>query len=314
MAPGRTRAFLRVHTIDRLGLRHGNAVCSQFIPGLLRFAIHLSTHTKLYRTRFRMMQGRGRNNFALFIVFATSVGHGVAQAPPPPIPPGSGSCTNVSSTGFTVSYEAWLGSPANTSAAAYVGLFRSVSTPLSQPSALLIATRSVEIGNESGAVDAVATAHGLLAPATTYTMRWRFRPALNDSTINFGFGWGAWGALFNCTTLNASFDTPSRPSEMSAASKTPARSTQLMPAKHTNTSARVPRVGATSVGKDADSARHAIHAARPSATAKTIRLYRSSEFTIDDVDFLSNHNSADERGEVRNIYPPIQPSSDSQSQ
>jgi hypothetical protein len=283
------------------------------------FTYEYITRTKLIRTRFRMMQGRGRvhNNFALFIVFATSVGHGVAQTPPPPIPPGSGSCTNVSSTGFTVSYEAWLaGSPANTSAAAYVGLFRSVSTPLSQPSALLIATHSVQnMGNESGAVDAVATAHGLLAPATTYTMRWRFRPALNDSTINFGFGWGAWGAPFNCTTLNASFDTPSRPSEMSAASKTPARSTQLMPAKHTmNTSARS-RVCATSVGKDADSARHAIHAARPSATtAKTIRLYRSSEFTIDDVDFLSNHNSADERGEVRNIYPPIQPSSDSRSQ
>jgi hypothetical protein len=225
----------------------------------------------------------------------------VAVAAPPPLPPGRGNCTDVSSTGFTVSYKPW---PVESSAA-YVGLFRNGNTPLSQPSALLMAVRSEAshvpiLGNGVGAV---ASAHGLLAPATTYTIRWRFRPVLNDTTINFGFGWGAWGAPLNCTTLNATMTAgASSSSEASAASKNDV----ALPSKHSSSTRAPLAVGATNVDKDVASARSAIAAPARStagATAKTIRLYRSSEFTLDDVDFLSNHSSADERGEVRFVSP-----------
>jgi hypothetical protein len=228
----------------------------------------------------------------------------VAVAAPPPLPPGSGNCTDVSSTGFTVSYKPW---PIESSAA-YVGLFRNGNTPLSQPSALLMAVRSEAshvpiLGNGVGAV---ASAHGLLVPATTYTIRWRFRPVLNDTTINLGFGWGAWGAPFNCTTLNATMTAgASSPSDAYAVSKLPRSSSTRAPLA----------VGATNVDKGVASARSAI-SARPArstagATAKAIRLYRSSEFTLDDVDFLSNHSSADERGEVRFVSPAMPARADS---
>jgi len=222
----------------------------------------------------------------------------VAVAAPPPLPPGRGNCTDVSSTGFTVSYKPW---PVESSAA-YVGLFRNGNTPLSQPSALLMAVRSEAshvpiLGNGVGAV---ASAHGLLAPATTYTIRWRFRPVLNDTTINFGFGWGAWGAPFNCTTLNATMTA-------GASSSSDAHAVSKLPAKRSSSTRAPLTVGATNVDKGVASARSAISArsarSTAGATAKTIRLYRSSEFTLDDVDFLSNHSSADERGEVRFVSP-----------
>jgi hypothetical protein len=202
-------------------------------------------------------------------------------ASPPLAPPGRGNCTDVSSTGFTLLYDTW---PVN-STAAYVGLFRNDSTPLSQPSALLMATPSAwhQLHTDKGdSAGAVASAQGLLHPATTYTIRWRFRPALNDSVVNFGFGWGAWGVPFTCTTSTAT----------AAASKASAASFN-----HSTFSAKHTSATAAGVGPTADTALPASVA--HGAPAKTLRLYRSSEFTIDDVDFLSNHSSGDERGEVR---------------
>ena len=117
------------------------------------------------------------------------------------------------------------------------------------------------------------TKPGLLHPNTTYTLRWRLRPGGEDPPINFGFGWGQWiEPAFQCTTLPQQtlgsppgvLATKGPPLGVSAKKRPP------------------PGVSATPPGVP---------------SVRTLRLYRSSEFTLHNVDFLMNHSSGDARAQ-----------------
>ena len=151
-------------------------------------------------------------------------------------PPVDGGCAAVmTATGLTAEVNA---SAEN----AYLGVFRDAATPLSQPSALLMAT----VGP-----NALRVSTDALQPSTTYTLRWRFRPLGVDPSINSGFGWGRWQKPFVCKTLAAG-----------SVAAAPSRAAAAPP------------------------------------QAKALRLYRLSEFTVEDVDFLSNHSSGDAGGQA----------------
>lgn len=99
-----------------------------------------------------------------------------------------------------------------------------------------------------------------LAPATAYTLRWRGR---NTNDVNFGWGWGNWSTPFVCRTAASAAQGAAAGADVFTAVTRPA-------------AAAVPALP---------------------EQAKTVRMYRVSEFSLD-VDFLSNHSSGDAAGEA----------------
>lgn len=199
--------------------------------------------------------------------------------------------------------------------AGYVGLFRNESTPLSRPSALLLAQLFTSTGGGGRASTmARASAIALLQPATTYTLRWRFRQEEPGMAINFGFGWGDWGQPFECTTLSSDKTSDGKSWEVSSTEHTFNHAVANVTAVTRDDHLSPPfgdidggGVGINDRAGGRDEKHHQegfggggggdeIH--RDTISSKTIRLYRSSEFTVDDVDFLSNHSSGDERAEA----------------
>ena len=129
---------------------------------------------------------------------------------------------------------------------------------------------------------------GGLAPATTYTLRWRQRPRTKD--VISGWGWGPWSDAIQCRTLerdNNNDDaklvlTPGPGERFSfPSSSSRQEQQQQQQQQQENQPAAVDNTSKTYL---------------PPAT-RTLSLYRSSEWT-QDPDFLTNHDSGDTMGEA----------------